>query len=123
VKTYIPMAEINWSLDPNVEAARKHPAWKDFHRACAVANLYFDHMQKEGRGYKCTAFTLYEQRGSLFNQEVCTGRGKTVLESVVAAFRESGFDVPEALPLVDRFLGIEVSDFDALIDDDFEGLL
>jgi hypothetical protein len=87
-----------WKLDENVTAARRLPGWREFHRRCGEHNLFFDHIERDGkRGpYKATAFAV-ERRGNLFvNVHLADGAGKTVLEALADAYCKALLPVAEA---------------------------
>lgn len=119
------MPEMMWRPDANIDAARKLPGWRDFHRVCGRVGLYFDRMQKAGRGYTCDAFTAHRRRDHYVTEKLATGRGVSVVASVEAAYRASGRQTPETGAALDVLLGRD-DDFDTLLvvsDNDFEEML
>ena len=105
-----------WKRDPNVEEARQHPSWVAFHRACGENNLFFDHMEWEGGkrngAYHCDAYTTSPSKaGGRNSHHIVTGKGKTVIESVIDAYQKSGRTTEKADRIAEGFY------------DDFEGLL
>jgi len=128
VHQWLPSNDMLWKIHPAVEAARKHDCWRDFHRACGQANLFFDLPSVAGKtGFTVTAFTTHPHRAGGFSSEkLGEGRGKTVFAALEAAYQAAGRPVPAATVLLDRMLGRGIDDFaDALGggDDDFEGML
>lgn len=82
-----------WSVDPNIETARKAKGWKEFHRRTGQANFYIDAIAKEGRGYKATAFQLKDRfRGPYIQFPLPTGKGKTPIDACVDAYRAAIVD-------------------------------
>jgi len=118
-----------WKRDPEVEAAEKLPDWQRFHRCCGEQKVFFDRIEKQGRGYKCDAFTTEPTRaGGWRAVHLATGTGKSVLQALADAYAGSGKEIPEAAALLVRGLGaggVTMDDFDALISaaDDFDDLL
>ena len=115
--TYQPRPEAFWKVDAAVEAARKQPGWRDFHKTCAAQQLFFDHIEKQGNRYVSVAMA-----GSGASMKAAEERGKTPIEALVAAYRASGIRVPAAEPFVALMLN-DGDGFDDLLNDDFEGLL
>jgi hypothetical protein len=118
-----------WRNDPEIAAARKLPGWPPFHRVCGKIGLFFDHMVQEGRRgqYTCDAFTLKDR----CPVKLATGRGKTVIASVVDAYHASGRSSPDTEAALGVLLAEPerpappppVDDFDTLLVDDFEEFL
>lgn len=106
-----------WSVDPNVDAARKHAGWQEFHRAAGRVGVFFDHMVRESRRgqYTCDAFTTSEK--------LATGRGATVIASVADAYAKAGRTSPDADQWLVVLTGVAADDFDELLVDDFEELM
>lgn len=128
MKSYIPKGEmLFWRPDAQVEAARKLPDWAEFHRVCGRSSLAFDHIERSGRVYRCNAFEAQKNGGNWSFIDRGIGEGRTVVDALAAAYRASGIDVPGAEVLLVRGLsGKPVAvedDFEALLGDDFEGLL
>lgn len=125
MKPWFPLAEMLWRLDAQVEAARKLPEWKQFHRLCGEHGLYFDHIEKKGRSYTATAYTVKKRRHDLYDYiPLGSAEGKTPVQAIAAALEASGRNIPGAAAMLSRGLnGIEeTEDFDDLLDD-FEELL
>lgn len=122
--TYQPSAEMFWKADAAVEAARKTPGWREFHKTCAAQQLFFDHIEKHGGRYVSVAMA-----GSGASMKAAEERGKTPIDALVAAYRASGIRVPAAeefVALMLRPVAAVVDDgdgFDDLLGDDFETLL
>ncbi len=95
------LPEVLWANDANVEAARKLPGWREFHRACGEIRLFFDHPQKKGRNYLIAVFTGsgYETR------RLCEGVGKTVIEALGDAYQNAHYRVPVAEECLARMRG------------------
>ncbi|MEO5867256.1 MAG: hypothetical protein ABIQ19_09115 [Sphingomonas sp.] len=119
-----------WRTDEQVTAARKAPGWAEFHRQCGRHNVFFDHIERDGRRgpYKATAYTVEMRRGFAVSFHVADGTGKTPIEAVAAAYRAA--DRPVADDELDRLLGIGVpsaADFDDILGgetaDDMEDIL
>ncbi|AOR76538.1 hypothetical protein BES08_07110 [Novosphingobium resinovorum] len=120
-----------WRPDPNIDAARQLPEWKQFHRLCGQHGLAFDAIERSGRKYQCRA--VQPKRTDMggwmfFDRGLATG--KTVVEAIQAAFLQSGIEVPGGAEMLERGLcGARVSapqpddDFADLLGDDFEELL
>lgn len=103
--------EMMWSLDPNVEAARKLDGWREFHRACGDDWLYFDHVVRETKRsgpYFADAYTLTGNPRRTISH-LHKGQGKTVVEAIADAYRNSGIKVPIAEPHLDRMLNPPVA--------------
>jgi hypothetical protein len=130
VKPYQVSNEMMWIQDANITAARQHDGWRQFHRAAGSEGLFFDNPVRDGkRGpYTCVAFVVKDYK----QYEVGRGRAATVIEAVVAAYRDAGRTVEN----IEHWIGvlldqhsnapIPVADdsFDSLLDpDSFEALL
>lgn len=117
-----------WKTHPAVEEARKHECWRDFHRRCGEARIFFDLPSAAGKqGFHIVAFRTHRHRaGGVWTEKLSEGKGKTPFAALEAAYRAAGVPVPAAEPLLDRMLGrgepVGGDDFDELLDD-FEGLL
>jgi hypothetical protein len=94
--TYTPKPELLWRADPAVDAARKLPDWAKFHRACGVCDVFYDHIERHGRGYRCTVFTRWKENDLWYHRKLADGDGKTVVEALADAYRKSGITVPGA---------------------------
>lgn len=90
---YLFKPEVTWKMDTEVEAARTLPGWREFHRACAKGQLFFDHIEKQGRLYVAVAV-----HGSGIAYKVAEERAKTPVEALEAAYRAGGVRVPDAEP-------------------------
>ncbi|MEG3175835.1 hypothetical protein U1872_06305 [Sphingomonas sp. RB3P16] len=123
-------AEVLWKSEPEIEDARKLPGWSSFHRECGKRVLFFDHMTRDGRrgAWSCDAFTL---RGT-DQVKLATGKGKTVVASVLDALAQSGIAVPGVADLLTQVVAApaDEDEFANLLppaavadDDDFEGLI
>lgn len=76
-----------WRKDERVEAARKIPGWREFHRLCGTFRLYFDDIERQsGGGYGAVAFTLDERFRAV---KLANGRGKTPVAAVADAHDKS----------------------------------
>ncbi|PAL23565.1 hypothetical protein [Sphingopyxis sp. GW247-27LB] len=76
-----------WKSDPQIEAARKVQGWSDFHASCGQQGLYFDDIEREGRGYRCMAFTLRRSGPDNYQRiVVARGQGRGVIDAVLACF-------------------------------------
>lgn len=117
------MPELMWKSHPEIAEARRNPGWAPFHRACGVIGLAFDHPVRS-RDWMVDAFTT-RRTGRGFHETIrlATGRGKTVLEAVAAAYEQSGRRSGDTDAALRRLLGGDDDDFDALLGDDFEELL
>ncbi len=91
--------EVLWKMDDVIEATRKLPGWREFHKACGKAQLYFDHPEKRGRLYVVVAV-----QGSGTAYKVAEETGKTPIEATAAAFRASNVSVAEAVPWLEMAL-------------------
>jgi hypothetical protein len=136
--------EMMWKVDENVASARRLPNWPRFHRACGERGLFFDNIERRDRRdtYKCVAFTI-EKRANGYPHQVflAEGSGKSVLDALGDAFAKAEYDIPEAAALLaaglqgphldyageplpeGEFRDPPESDFDALMEDEFEELL
>lgn len=122
-----------WRSDPAVELTRKRPGWPEFHRACARHDIFFDHIEKDGKRspYRTVAYTLSER---FVYGKLADGSGKTPLDAIVSAYKAVG------KPVADRELTamlagarqgtahIDIDDIDQLLGgdaagDDFEDLI
>lgn len=126
MQPYIRINELLWKPHPAVEAARKHDAWRDFHRRCGEQNLFFDLPSVAGKsGFTIVALTTHRHRaGGVLAEKLGEGKGKTPFLALEAAYQAAGRPVPAAEPLLARMLGgaVEIEDFDAALggdDDDF----
>ncbi len=117
--------EMLWRSDPNIDAARRLPAWPAFHKACSAAGFHFDHIEKQGRGYAAVAFTAVKRRGLFEFVQLATGTGKTVLAALVDAHAKSGRATPATTAVLAALTApvVAASDFDDLLVDEFEELL
>ncbi|MBH0113238.1 hypothetical protein I5E68_09800 [Novosphingobium sp. YJ-S2-02] len=139
MSAWSPLPEMLWRIDPRVEEARRLPEWARFHRLCGEAGLYFDHIERAGRTYRASAFTL-NRRGPGRYSPVLLGQGEArdPVSAIEAAYRASGRAVGGAGEMLARRLGgtgvatratsgrepDDDDDFEDLLDDnDFEGLL
>lgn len=108
-----------WRVNPDVEAARKHDAWRDFHRVCGRENLFFDlPSDAPKKSFTVTAFTTHRHRaGGVWTEKLAEGRAKTVFLALEAAYEGCGRRVPAAEPLLDQMLGrgVEEDDFMAAL--------
>lgn len=89
-----------WRSDPKIDEARRHPGWKEFHRRCGLAGLYFDDIEASGREYSALAFRLQRSGEIYLRFRIAEGRGRGVIPAVLAAFRaahDSGWAVDPAL--------------------------
>jgi len=103
--SYSPRSELLWKIDPLVEAARKLPEWKEFHRLCGRATLCFDHIERAGRGaFGCTAFTTEKRGENWVFVHRADGRGNTVIAALTDAYEKSGIMVPGAPEMLARGL-------------------
>ncbi len=118
MKPYTASPELLWKPDPQVDEARKNPHWKDFHRVAGTRFLYFDRPAKEGRGYATTAYTAKKNSlGGWTTYHLADGKGRTVIESIDAAYQAAGRKDAELDRLIDLMCGRIVEE-----EDDFEGL-
>lgn len=86
-----------WRPDPVIEACRMHPNWAAFHRYCGMRGLFFDDIEKSGRGYKCLTFRYEEESGRFFRYEVTPGQGKCPQSACIDALQsaiEQGWEIP-----------------------------
>lgn len=104
-----PLPEMMWKSEPQIEAARKLPAWAPFHRLCGRSTLFFDHIEKRGRGYSATAFTTRRSGEYFVSEKLADGTGATVIAALEAAYRAAGRVVPGADELLDAMAGRDVS--------------
>ena len=96
-----------WSVDPDVEAARKLPEWRLFHKACGKVGLFFDMPYRERkRGpFNAVAFTVKRNTAGGCNSfELARASGKTVLETIKSAYDKSGRTSPEADQILEAML-------------------
>ena len=122
-----PIPEVLWRSDPQVEAARQHNGWPQFHRAAGQIGLYFDHVERDGRRgqYLATAFTLVDR----VSVKLADGRGATPITAVAEAYRLSGRGSPDADQWLAVLQGVETDFADLLgggsvvTDDPFGDLL
>lgn len=87
-------------LDPQIEDARKHKGWANFHRECGAQGLYFDDIAKAGRGYSAISFRLEKHGDTYQSFRVSKGTGRTPIDAVLSAFDEAvigGFAVDSTL--------------------------
>lgn len=119
-----------WKLDPEVTAASRLDDWPRFHRACGERSLFFDHIERKGGVYHCTAFTTEPTRAGGWRAiHLADGVGKTVLAALRDAYEQSGSVIPEAAALLARGLAgtppvtVQSDEFDVLMGDGFEELL
>jgi len=122
MKPYTPSPEMQFSICPELEAARKLPAWAAFHRACGRQRLFFDLPVRERKRGPFTA-VAFTAKPSSASYELARGTGKTVIDAVADGFAKAGIAVPEAEPLLAQMRGVAADDFDDLMVDDFEEFL
>lgn len=106
--------EMMWKQDDQVAAARRLPGWPEFHRQCGKHDLFFDHIERDGkRGpYKATAFTLQRRRDHFITVHIADGVGKAPVEALVDAYRKAQRPVAEAE--LERLLGLVIDMEDIL---------
>lgn len=82
--------------DEVVEAARKRPGWRDFHRVCGQHGIYFDDIESAGKrqGYRAIAFELDDSTPKQWVNPV-EGRGNDPAAAVADAYRKQGRGNPE----------------------------
>jgi hypothetical protein len=107
-------------LDQQIEAARKHKNWPAFHRECGAQGLYFDNIEKQGRGYGCISFRLEKHGDTYQSFRVSTGSGRGVIDAVLSCFDaavKQGFAVDPTLGgmLTDTAPPVAPDDLDALL--------
>jgi len=146
VKPYRIQAEMFWRPDPEIEAMKERPCWAEFHREAGKRGFYCDFPTKEGRRYKCVAFTTQRTAtGGWTALYLAEGEGKTALDAMDQAYRNTGRADEVLDRLWSQVMGDEVAtpveeiaspvaaddDFDALFegepeaatsDDEFEDL-
>lgn len=111
-----------WKPDPDAEAARKHPDWKQFHREAGKLGVFFDHIRRESRTkFGCVAFTTRPSDAGGWNSfHLADGTGRTVMESLDDAWRKCGVASVVVDGLADRLCGrvveAEAEDFESLFD-------
>lgn len=108
--TWSPKPEMQWRDSPDVEAARKLPGWVEFHKVCGAQRLFFDHIEKTGRAFICTAFT----GSGTETRKTAEGSGKTVIEALEAAYRAARMPIDAADVALARMKG-GADDFEALL--------
>lgn len=72
-----------------VQAARRHPGWVKFHRACGDTGLFFDDIEQIGssRRFTATAFTARKAASDFYHLIVlANGQGLGPIAAVLAAF-------------------------------------
>ncbi len=85
---------------------RKLPNWMEFHREAGRRKLCFDRPVKDGKRYTCVAFTTKDApAGGWLSYKLAEGAGKTPLESMEAAYRESGRTCEDLDRLWDKVCG------------------
>lgn len=109
-----------WRLDQQIEAARKHAGWATFHRECGAQGLFFDDIEKQGRGYSAISFRV-ETRGEYYATfRVSKGTGRSPIDAVLGAFTaavDAGFAVDPTLGALLTVVQVAPEqDWDALID-------
>lgn len=106
-----------WRIDPELTAARQRREWVEFHRECGRKWLYFDNIERVSkRGqFEATAFTVDYPPGAA--RPLATGRGKSVIDALMAAYDQAGIAVPDAEPhaALLRGEGAPVATFDDLL--------
>ncbi len=92
-----PRNAMMWKSDPLIDAARKAPGWSEFHRECGKQWLYFDEIEREGRGYRALAYTARKVSDGFYQRTVVArGMGRGVIDAVLAAFdgaHDAGFHI------------------------------
>lgn len=75
--------------DEVVEAARKRPGWREFHRVCGQHGIYFDDIEgvAKRQGYRAIAFELDAARQWVNPVE---GRGDDPVAAVADAYAKQG---------------------------------
>lgn len=106
-------------VDAQIETARKHKGWAMFHRECGAQGLFFDNIEKQGRGYGALSFRVENAGAHYHSYVVSRGTGRGPIDAVIAAFDaavSAGFPVD---PTLGRLLTTEtaplVADLDALL--------
>lgn len=86
-ETHKPRNAMMWKPDPLIDAARRAPGWSEFHRECGKEWLYFDEIEREGRGYRALCYTARKTAPDFYQRTVVArGQGRGVLDAVLAAF-------------------------------------
>jgi hypothetical protein len=79
---------IMWTTDRNIDDARSHPKWIEFHRECGRLNFYIEKIEKVDRHYAATSFKLSSPTAQNFNFiPMGTGVGKSPIDACVDAYR------------------------------------
>lgn len=106
-KPYTAKPEHFWRPDANVDAARKLPEWVEFHRVCGRQSLCFDHIERTGKHsgpYRCHAFRTQRNGENWVFVDLGHGEGRTVVDALAAAYRQSGVTVNGAEEMLTRGL-------------------
>lgn len=110
-----------WRPDPQIDAARKHPRWASFHRECGQQGLFFDDIEKQGRGYAAIAFRVEKSGEQWISYRVSSGTGRGPIEAVLSAFDAAlagGFAVDPTLGgllTANTPAAPQINDLDALL--------
>jgi hypothetical protein len=120
MKPYRILDEMLWRVDPEIDALRKLPFWKEFHRESGKRGLCVDRPQKVGRQCVCVAFTPQKtDQGGWVCYELSRGEGKTPLAAMEDAYRKSGRCDAELDMLWEKVCGRWV---ESTVEDDFAAL-
>jgi hypothetical protein len=132
---------LHYHVDKDIEAARRARGWIEFHRACGQQGLFFDDIEKEGRGRYSAISIRVEKHVTAAGSElyhrylVSRGAGKGAIDAVLSAFHAAVaagfpvdpahanlFDAPAATPPVGEFDDL-IGGSSASTSDEFEDLL
>lgn len=88
--------------DEVVEAARKRPGWREFHRVCGRHNIYFDDIEAVGKrqGYRAIAFEVVDRQWA----NPVEGRGADPVAAVADAYARQGKGNAETDAALERLL-------------------
>lgn len=124
-----------WSVDPEIEAARLLPDWKEFHKLCGQSSLYWDLPNRENkkRGpFTVIAFTLKKRMsGGYHSYELARATDKSLIGALRIAYAAAKRPSEITKAMLDRgLMGPGKSEPEAVADfaaelggDDYEDLL
>lgn len=92
MKPYTVIPEMTlWRPDPEIDALRKLPYWKEFHKESGKRGLCVDRPTKVGGKAQCVAYSPQKtELGGWVARELSRGEGRTPLAAMEDAYRKSG---------------------------------
>lgn len=107
-------------MDDRVQKVRQHRGWREFHRQCGEHGLYFDAIEKQGRGYQALTFRVQSVGDFYHSYVVSRGSGREPIDAVLSAFHEA---VTRGHKVDPRLVDLLATDVVTRIPDDLDALL